>query len=261
MEQFIIKTITIIGSGNVASHLAKAFYQSGIIIQGVYSRTYNNAVKLANQVQSKALNNLEEISDNSDLIILAVPDIAIKDVARQLSVKQSFVVHVSGSTPIEALKPFFKNYGVFYPLQTFTKDRPLDYSKIPVCIEANNQENTLKLQNLAINFTEDVRFTNNHERLVIHLSAVYASNFVNYMNVIASDLLQRENISRDILFPLIRETMNKLIKNEPRNVQTGPAVRGDHGTLQKHVEILSTDLENQKIYRVLSEEIQKYFKH
>ncbi|MCF8232526.1 MAG: DUF2520 domain-containing protein [Bacteroidales bacterium] len=261
MNKLDIKSIAICGSGNVATHLAQAFYQKGFNIESVYSRTNQNAVALANKVEARVPESLSELPEHSDLLILAVPDIAIKDVARQLPAKKPLTVHVSGSTAIDELEAFCENYGVLYPLQTFTKERILDYSEIPVCVEANDQENTHKLKELSQTFSNDVRLTNSRERLVIHLSAVYASNFVNYMNLIASDLLARENISRNILFPLIRETMNKLMENNPAEVQTGPAVRGDHGTLHKHVEVLSTDIENQKIYRILSEEIQKYFKH
>ena len=260
MENNGIEAITIVGSGNVATHLATALSNSGATINGIYSRNAKTAGNLADQVGAQLFRSLTEINDNTDLIILAVPDIAIQDISRQLEPCNSLVVHVSGSTPIDALQPFFQDYGVFYPLQTFTKGRKLDYRNIPVCIEARHEKSTLKLKQLAGQFSNDVRVTTSHERLIIHLSAVYASNFVNYMNVIASALLERENISRDILFPLIRETMQKILDNHPHDVQTGPAVRGDHGTLQKHVELLSTDPENQKIYRILSEEILKYFK-
>ncbi len=261
MDNVEIEAITIIGSGNVATHLATAFYRSGINIEGIYSRNAQNANALASKIEARVLSDVSEINDNSDIILLAVPDIAISDVARRVKDKDSLVAHVSGSTSMEVLQPFFSNFGVFYPLQTFTKSRVIDYAEIPVCIEASNKSNTEKLMRLARSFSHDVRVTNSHERLVIHLSAVYASNYVNFMNVIAADILQRENISRDILFPLIRETMEKLIEDDPKHVQTGPAVRGDHGTLQKHVEVLSTDPEIQKIYRILSEEILKYFKH
>lgn len=260
MEKSEIETITIAGSGNVATHLATALSDAGLAIKGIYSRNKKTAGTLAEKVGARLYRSLSEIKDDTDLIILAVPDIAIRDISRQLEPGKTLVVHVSGSTSIDALQPFFQNYGVFYPLQTFTKGRNLDYRNIPVCIEARNEASTLKLKQLAGRFSNDVRITTSHERLIIHLSAVYASNFVNYMNVIASDILERENISRDILFPLIRETMQKIIDNHPHDVQTGPAVRGDHGTLQKHVELLSTDPEKQKIYRILSEEILKYFK-
>ena len=261
MNKLEIKSIAICGSGNVATHLAQAFYTKGIAIKGIYNRTYKNAVALADKVDARVLESLDDLPEDIDLLILAVPDIAIKDVARQLPAKKPLTVHVSGSTPIDALEAFCEDYGVMYPLQTFTKERTLNYSEIPICVEANNQDNTHKLKQLSETISNDVRLTTSRERLVIHLSAVYASNFVNYMNVIATDLLTREDISRDILFPLIRETMNKLMDNNPADVQTGPAFRGDHGTLQKHIEVLSTDIENQKIYRILSEEIQKYFKH
>lgn len=255
-----IEKVTVVGSGNVATHLAKAFFESGLTISGIYSRTLSNAETLAKKVDSRALTTIDELDGNYDLLVLAVPDIAIADVARSLPPQQPLTVHVSGSTAMDALEPHCEHYGVLYPLQTFTKDEPLEYGEIPFCIEASSDLNVALLQQIARKVTTDVRIVDSRQRLVIHLSAVYASNFTNFMNVIANDILHRQGISRDILFPLIRETTQKILKNDPITVQTGPAVRGDHGTLQKHVEALSMDIENQKIYRILSEEIQKYFK-
>jgi predicted short-subunit dehydrogenase-like oxidoreductase (DUF2520 family) len=169
------------------------------------------------------------------------------------------MVHVSGSTEMNILQPYAKSYGVFYPLQTFSVFRPVDFKKIPVCIEGNNTIVTDSLKQLASTLTEDVRVMRSDQRLSVHMAAVFASNFVNYLNIEAADILEKAGVSRDILYPLLQETLDKMKEHHPRESQTGPAVRKDHGTMKKHIDALSLAPDKQKVYRIISEQIKRTF--
>lgn len=253
-----VQTISLVGAGNVAFNLAKALKRAGFIIKSVYSRTLSKAEKLADIVDAVAVDNLGSVH-KSDLVILAVPDIAIAWVAEKLNHQHEFMVHVSGSTTISVLQPYAVSYGVLYPLQTFSIFREVDFSDIPVCVEGSSVKERELLSQLASAISDDVRSVDSGQRLSIHLAAVFASNFVNYLNAEATDVLEQAGISRDILFPLMHETLEKMILYNPKQTQTGPAVRKDHGTMSKHIEVLNQHPDKQKVYRILSEQIKRIF--
>ncbi len=253
-----IKSITLIGAGNVGVNLGKAFKKAGFHFNMVYSRQLEKAKALATELEADATNDLENI-EQSDIVILAIPDIAISWVAERLSRNHRFIVHVSGSTSLDTIKGYAPSTGVLYPLQTFSVFREVNFADIPVCVEGSDQQTMQTLQRMAAAISEDVRQVNSRQRLSIHLAAVFASNFVNYLNIEAADILQKASISRDILFPLMRETLDKMMEYPPKNAQTGPAVRKDHGTMTKHIEALNMHPDKQKIYRILSEQIQRTF--
>ncbi len=247
-----------IGSGNVATHLGNALRRAGFDVLSVYSRQAAKAQKLADSLGAEACSDLGKVQP-ADLTILAVPDTAVVWVAEKLSGSHKFMVHVSGSTEMNILKPYAKFYGVFYPLQTFSVFRPVDFQKIPVCIEGNNTTTTDSLKQLASSLTEDVRVMSSEQRLSVHMAAVFASNFVNYLNIEAADILEKAGVSRDILYPLLQETLEKMKEHHPRESQTGPAVRKDHGTMKKHIDALNLAPDKQKVYRVISEQIKRTF--
>ncbi|MDZ7774344.1 MAG: Rossmann-like and DUF2520 domain-containing protein [Bacteroidales bacterium] len=256
LESF--KTVSIVGAGNVACNLGKALKNAGVGINSVFSRNLPKAEALAEKLDAAATDNLNDVQD-SDMLILAVPDTAILWVAGKLDHKHNFMIHVSGSTSIDVLQPYAERYGVFYPLQTFSIFREVDFKEIPVCVEGGSEKDQKLLEQLASLITNDVRPVNSRQRLSIHLAAVFASNFVNYLNAEAADVLEKADVSRDILFPLMRETLNKMIAHHPSQTQTGPAVRKDHGTMTKHIDMLNMHPDKQKIYRILSEQIQRTF--
>ncbi len=253
-----IKSITLIGAGNVGVNLGKALKKAGFYFNAVYSRQLEKAKALATELDADAVNNLDNINQ-SDIVVLAVPDTAIMWLGEKLNHKHNFIVHVSGSTPLEAIKDYALYTGVLYPLQTFSVFREVDFAGIPVCIEGSDQRATQILQQMATAISGDVRQVNSRQRLSIHLAAVFASNFVNYLNIEAADILKKAGVSRDILFPLMRETLDKMLEYPPKNTQTGPAIRKDHGTMTKHIEALNMHPDKQKIYRILSEQIQRTF--
>jgi predicted short-subunit dehydrogenase-like oxidoreductase (DUF2520 family) len=249
--------ITIIGAGNLATQLGLTLYNEGYFISQVYSHKLKNAAVLAKRIKGEAISDLKKLSADSSIYIIAVKDDAIESVARQLNFKDKIVVHTSGSIPIDVLKNCSKNYGVFYPLQTFSKEKSVDFKTIPICIEANNSKTSTTLTYFAKSISENVKKVNSEQRKKIHLAAVFACNFSNYMYVVSEKLLKKEKLSLDLLKPLIEETSSKIKNYSPGSVQTGPAIRNDKKTMEAHIKLLSKEKDLQKIYTLLSKSIRR----
>ncbi len=249
--------ISIIGSGNLATQLGLALYNEGYFISQVFSRNKNNAEVLSKKLKAKAINDLKKLSNDSSIYIIAVKDDAVESVAKQLKLKDRIIVHTSGSVSMDVLKKTSKNYGVFYPLQTFSKDKKSNFKVIPICIEANNSNTSTTLQYFAKSISGNVQKVNSEQRKKIHLAAVFACNFSNHMFAIAEQILAKDKLSLDLLKPLIEETANKIKENKPSKVQTGPAARNDKKTMNAHLKLLSKEKKLQKIYSLLSESIMK----
>lgn len=248
-----------IGAGNVASQLAPAMIESGHVVSHVFSRSIEKAVELANQCNAVACNDLLNIPLNADLYILSIADDAIQEISNKLQHVFGLLVHTSGSQPMSILGLNTRK-GVFYPLQTFSLNRKADFSKIPFCIEAENEKDMGLLQQLAGAISTDVRIINSEQRRKIHLAAVFACNFTNYLHCVAEDILSAENISFDIFHPLISECTNKAQELGPINAQTGPARRGDLSVISKHLEMLKSNEIQHKLYELFSREISERFK-
>tara|TARA_R110001592_G_C13079193_1_gene742490 strand:+ start:6 stop:809 length:804 start_codon:yes stop_codon:yes gene_type:complete len=249
-----IKSITFIGSGNVATHLAKSLFNEGIEIEQVYSQNIDNALLLADEVQSIAIDNLININSNADLYIVAIKDDAIANVLHQIIDKNIFITHTSGGIPITVFeKNGFNNYGIFYPLQTFSKLKEINLLEVPFCIEAN--ESQAALVQLANQLSNSVHLVNSEQRKKLHLAAVFACNFTNYMYAIAEDLCIKNNVNFNILKPLIRETADKITFNHAKDVQTGPAIRGDEKIIEDHISQLDDLINYQEIYRLITQSI------
>jgi len=241
-----MQRVVIIGSGNVATHIAKALNEIGCSIIQVYSRQLKHAQLLASDFGAIAVSDPEQINSDADLYLIALTDSAIEEIALKLKVKQGIVVHTAGSVSIEDLS-CFNNYGVFYPLQTFSKARKIDFSKIPICLEANNDNVLSKLENLGRRLSENIWILNSEQRKQCHLAAVFVNNFVNHFYVVAEQLLDQKGISFDILKPLILETALKVQELKPIDAQTGPAVRNNQQVINEHLmQLKSTEFE--KIY-------------
>ncbi len=253
-----IRSAVIVGAGNVAWHLGEALKAKNISILQIAGRTGNQTMKLAQSLHAECTLDVTKINVNADLYIIAVSDDAIADIAQQLCLENQLVVHTAGSVPMSVFHGQFNNYGVFYPLQTFSRSREIHFHEIPLCIEANNQDNLDKLFRLAELISCKVLSLNSEKRSILHLAAVFACNFTNHMYSIAAQILKRNNIDFSMLHPLIIETAMKAASMKPLNAQTGPAVRNNRNLMDKHLKMLEKDPDLRELYLLLSENILKY---
>jgi predicted short-subunit dehydrogenase-like oxidoreductase (DUF2520 family) len=247
--------IVLIGSGNFATHLGLALYDAGYKITQVYSQKKKSASVLAQKLNATAITDLRKLDQTATVYIIAIKDDAISSVASELKLKDKIVVHTSGSVSIDVLKNVSKNYGVLYPLQTFSKGKAINFRKVPLCVEANNKSTAISLEYFAKSISSKVQKVNSEQRQVIHLAAVFACNFSNHMYAIADDILKKNKLSFDILKPLIEETADKIKNNTPAKMQTGPAIRGDKKTMEGHLKLLGYDKKLKEIYKLVSESI------
>ena len=246
----MIKKITIIGSGNVATRLSVAFKNVNIIIQQLYCRNEINGKKLAKSVGTKYINNISNIEE-TDLIIICVNDDNIQSVVKKLP--NTAMVHTSGNTSMKVFQNK-QQHGVLYPLQSLNKESDISFKSIPICIEANSSEFELYLITLSKKISNQIYILNSIKRKQIHLAAVIASNFSNYCYLIAEDILNKEHINPNILQPLIEYTAQKNAQKSPKLNQTGPARRNDHATMEEHLSLLNNK-NYKKIYKLLSQSI------
>ncbi len=248
-----MKNIILIGSGNVATKIGLFLYSNGYKITQVWSRKITNAKVLSKKINSYPIDNLNKIK-RADLYIIAVKDDKIEYVINNMQNKINNVVHTSGSTSINVFKNKFKNFGVFYPLQTFKTENTLNMKEIPICIEANNESFQKKLMDLANNFSNEIILIDSHQRNIIHLAAVFSCNFTNHMFSISQKLLEKSNIDFKILIPLIKQTILQIEKKRPSDLQTGPAARKDLKTIKNHLKSIS-DKKVKEIYHILTNSI------
>jgi predicted short-subunit dehydrogenase-like oxidoreductase (DUF2520 family) len=248
--------ITLIGSGNVATHFGAALKNAGHHIVQVYSPTQYNADLLAYHLGAAAISNLDAIDADTDMFIISVKDDVIEQIAKQLAVHQILTVHTSGATPLQAISAYNKHAGVIYPLQTFSKLREVDFRKVPLCVEGFDDVVHASLKVLAHTLSLSVFDVDSEQRKVLHLAAVFACNFPNNLYAIAQGLLAGHHLDFNLLRPLILETAQKVQHNFPAEVQTGPAVRGDEKTMEAHLALLNNEA-LQQIYRALSQSIIK----
>lgn len=241
--------ITMIGAGNIATHLCRVLAQSGHEITQVFSRSEQTASELANQINATYTTDLKSIN-NSDLAIIAVNDDSIQEVEKYISFPK---VHTSGTKSMNLLEG--DEVGVFYPLQTFNKEIEVNFDNIPICLEASNERLMRILSDLANSISEKVIFLNSKQRKYLHLAAVMSCNFSNLLYQFSEELCHKEGIPFDILQPLISETANKIKHTSPKLAQTGPAKRGDVETINNHIHLLDNEIEKQKIYKLLSQSI------
>ena len=246
--------IVLIGSGNVAFHLAKAFTEAQIPISQIFGRNTTELQKISDQFSIPF--STETLAD-ADLYIISVSDSSITEVSSLIKNKNVLVAHTSGSVSREALSGNYRK-SVFYPLQTFSKSKNLDYSKIPFFIDAENENDEEILKNLASKISKNVMLANDEKRKYIHLTAVFACNFVNHLYARAKEISDSQGIPFDYFLPLIDETTQKIHELEPKLAQTGPAIRNDEKVLKLH-ESLLTDEEKLKIYKTLNESIKKMY--
>lgn len=252
----MIKNVVIIGAGNLATQLALAIFEKGIHVKQVYSRKIESASELAGKVNASFTDDLSQLVTEADMYVIAVKDSAIQVVLENIGLKDNqLIVHTAGSLPMNMLEGFSTNYGVFYPLQTFSKSRKVDFSEIPVCIEANHPSNMMKLEKLGKTLSNSVNQINSEERKTLHLAAVFVNNFVNHLYAVGADILHYKKLDFDLLKPLIRETAEKIESLHPIDAQTGPAKRNDQNTINSQLKMLQNKPEFLKIYSFATESI------
>lgn len=244
--------VSIIGSGNVAQHLIQAFQlNSQIELVQVVARDIK---KVAHLLDSNRITSDYTQLQEADLYIIAVSDDAIAEVSSALPFKNRLIAHTSGTVALDSLNS--KNRpAVFYPLQTFSKDKPIDFKSVPVCLEAENETDVQILKQLAHSISNAVYEINSEQRKALHVAAVFVNNFVNYLYQMGNEICDANAIPFEILKPLIQETANKIATLSPKNAQTGPAKRNDLKTIAAHEEFLKD--ENQAaIYKLLTQSLQ-----
>lgn len=244
-------SINVIGAGNVATHLIRAFSQAeGIAVRQVFSR---RAGTLPVPAATELVHDLSRLQP-ADVTIISVSDDAVSEVSAALPLSGGLVIHTSGSLPMDALDAKHRR-GVFYPLQTFSKEKDVDFSQVPLCLEASEPDDLVLLKNLASQISGSVREIGSRQRKALHVAAVFVSNFTNHLYWNGEQLCREHGVDFDILKPLIRETADKVMTLAPADAQTGPARRHDQKTLAAHRDLLG-DSPRGKLYELLTQSIQ-----
>lgn len=253
--------ISIIGSGRVATQLAKQLEKHSHTIYEVYSRRIENATLLAEQLyDAVAVDSLDFSESEAEIFIIAVADDAVSFVAENIIVPEdSIVAHTSGTLSMRVLFPINASVGVFYPLQTFSKEKAVQFKEIPICVEGNDEYATETLLDLADSLSKKVYQVSSEERALLHIAAVFACNFTNHLLHISQQILAEKDIDFTILEPLVKETIQKAFLISPEKAQTGPAIRKDKKTIEKHLAHLAKDPDKHTVYQVLTEHIMKCF--
>lgn len=253
--------ICLLGSGNVATHLAQALTQAGYPIAGIYSRTYEHACELANKLYTTPLLT-DQVTHlpQADIYIFAVKDHVLPALAASLAQNpfipaHALVIHTAGSMPLETLSQCFAHAAVLYPMQTFSKTTGISFNQVPLFVEGSTPEALEQVQQLASRLSRSVTPLSSEGRKHLHLAAVFACNFTNHCYTLAYSLLREAGIQPECLLPLIDETARKVHTTEPAAAQTGPAVRWDCNVMDEHLKALATHPQLQDIYRAMSQSI------
>lgn len=244
--------VVILGSGNVASHLIKAMEANDTInLVQVFTRSKKS---LENIIDSSKITTLFADLKEADLYVISVSDKAIEEVSNQIPFTNKLVVHTSGTMDFRVMNPKNKR-GVFYPLQTFSKSKKVDMKSVPFCLETEHEEDFKIVENLAKSLSNMVYAINGEQRKSLHISAVFVSNFANHMYQIGNALCEENNVPFAILQPLIKETANKIKTLTPKEAQTGPAIRFDEPTIEKHLKALENPI-YKELYQKITLSIQ-----
>lgn len=248
--------IVIVGAGNLATRLGIEFMKRGCRIVQVYSRSEGSARALAERLGVSFTTDLQKLYKGADLYIFSLSDDALPKVLSQIEYTGGLWVHTAGCVDMDVFKGFVPRFGVFYPLQTFSKSRSIDFSKVAIFIEANHRSDFVFLNELGSLLSDRVIFLPSKQRRFLHLAAVFACNFTNHFYTIAFKLLEDHGIDSSVLLPLTEETEAKIHELPPFSAQTGPALRLDSGVMAKHIELLEEE-DLRLLYRMISEHIHK----
>lgn len=248
--------IVFLGAGNLATRLSVEMQRVGFTLVQVYSRTQANAALLGEKLGCPWTTDIETVVTDADVYVFSLKDAVLPEIISKMQTNKGVWIHTAGSMPIEVFENKVERYGVLYPLQTFSKARCVNFDIVPFFLEANTKEVADLLQNIASALSENIHFLSSQKRKRVHLAAVFACNFTNHMYVLASNLLEKEEISADVLLPLIDETASKVHEMTPHAAQTGPAIRYDENVIGKHLDLLD-DPNLKNIYQLLSQNIYK----
>ena len=239
----------------MATHISRHLHFTGHRISCIWSRTREHADKLAAGLGSVGTADPGKVPAKADFYLVAVPDGVIPKVTARFSGSEGIWLHTSGAVSMDVLEKDFNAYGVLYPLQTFTAERPLSLKDTPLLVEGSSQPVTRSIRSLALSMSETVIEMDSSRRLVIHLAAVFANNFANHMVTIAGQILKDHESDLSLLAPILKETAQKIAHMGPAGAQTGPALRNDQATMQKHLELLKGYPEWEKLYTFISRDI------
>lgn len=248
--------VVFVGAGNVATHLARELYRNSFDIIQVYSRTMESASALAQEINATSITNLASIDNSADLYVFSLKDSVLEDIVSQIAPNNGLWIHTAGSIQQEVFQKYTSRYGVFYPFQTFSKGRGIDWRKVPVFIEANKPENLDILKNIAEKISGKVAELSSQDRKYVHLTGVFACNFTNHMYALSKQFLNHVDLPFEVSLPLIDETAAKVHDLSPEQAQTGPAVRYDKNVIDKHLDLID-DKNIRQIYKLISENIYK----
>lgn len=251
--------IVIIGTGNVAYHIAESFQSSKNVklFQIFNHRNSKEAKQFSKHFHCDLISNYSSINTQADIYIIAVKDDAIAEVVKNIMPLKlmGIVAHTSGSVDMSVLINASQNIGVYYPLQTFFKGAHIDWKTTPLLVEGNSKSVITKLKNLASSVSNTVKIINSKNRLQIHLAAVFACNFTNAMYVSAYEIVENSLTKKDtnLLFPIMQQSFQKLQKVHPKNAQTGPAMRNDKLVMKKHLGLMKNNKQLIRVYKILSD--------
>lgn len=269
--------IVLIGAGNLATHLGKALHAAGHDMLQVFSRTMQSAETLASLLDAEPLTDIAQVRDDADVYIFSVKDSALVQLVAQLCRHEAdglgedgavnalrkakkgeherVFLHTAGSMPLSVFKGMAQHYGVLYPMQTFSKQREVDFSIIPCFVEANDEFAQKQIEGMAREISGRVYQLSSEDRKYLHLSAVFACNFANHCYAISQELLEEHGIPFDVMLPLINETAAKVHEMKPKDAQTGPAVRYDENVIGKQSKLLENHPHFKKVYDSMSKSI------
>ena len=269
--------IVLIGAGNLATHLGKALHAAGHDMLQVFSRTMQSAETLASLLDAEPLTDIAQVRDDADVYIFSVKDSALVQLVAQLCRHEAdglgedgavnalrkakkgeherVFLHTAGSMPMSVFKGMAQHYGVLYPMQTFSRQREVDFSIIPCFVEANDEFAQKQIEGLAREISGRVYQLSSEDRKYLHLSAVFACNFANHCYAISQELLEEHGIPFDVMLPLINETAAKVHEMKPKDAQTGPAVRYDENVIDKQSKLLENHPHFKKVYDSMSKSI------
>lgn len=258
--EFMISDVIILGSGNVAEHLVRAFLKTDIKVRQIFSKNIVSGKALSGIANCSFTNIISDVINSADLYVFAMNDAANTEISQKLIIdKDRILVHTAGSLSMNIFKNRTKNYGVLYPFQTFSKEISLDFSTVPVCIEASNEETLNVLKELSSSLNCKHYEINESKRSILHLSGVFVSNFMNHCVYLGNEILKNADIDTEIIKPLQDQSFYKISNFSAFESQTGPALRNDKISMQKHLEFLENDKNLYDIYRLLSQSIYKTY--
>ena len=253
-----IKSVVIVGSGNVATALLAGLCNVGIKVSQLVARNPLTGKELSQKYGCEWVSDVRKVDQKTDAVFLCVQDDQLPYVISQLPKMEAILMHTSGSTGISVFRPQHKHFGVFYPMQTFSAQQPVQWTQIPVYLEGSNPQVEAKMLELALKMSSKVQFLSSESRMQLHVAAVFACNFTNLLLSAAADLMKQNGLEFNDLKQLVETTIEKAFAaGHPSDVQTGPAVRNDQSIINKHLKSLSLNPDLEKLYALLSEEIKR----